>query len=96
MIQFRKDVWSEEETAIEMAFSKNKSDDRKVWLQQYDPRLGIDHNKKTIGYKEFIDRELIHFSNADNFRSIPSMVDGLKPSQRKILYSMFKRLGSGQ
>ena len=35
--------------------------------------------------------QLIHFSNADNVRSIPSMVDGLKPGQRKILFACFKR-----
>jgi DNA topoisomerase-2 len=29
---------------------------------------------------------LKHFSNDDNSRSIPSLIDGLKPSQRKILY----------
>lgn len=40
---------------------------------------------------KFIDRELIHFSAYDCARSIPSMVDGLKISLRKILYSAFKR-----
>jgi DNA topoisomerase-2 len=34
---------------------------------------------------------MIHFSNADNIRSIPFLIDGLKPSQRKILFSSFKR-----
>jgi len=34
---------------------------------------------------------LIHFSNADNERSIPSLCDGLKPSQRKILFCSEKR-----
>ena len=28
---------------------------------------------------------------ADNMRSIPSVVDGLKPGQRKVLYTCFKR-----
>lgn len=46
-------------------------------------------------FSEFINKELIHFSIADNTRSIPSMVDGLKPGQRKILFSLFKRLGAG-
>jgi hypothetical protein len=35
-------------------------------------------------------QELILFSRADLDRSIPSMVDGLKPGQRKIMYGMFK------
>ena len=36
-------------------------------------------------------KELILFSRADLLRSIPSMVDGFKPSQRKVLFSCFKR-----
>lgn len=36
-------------------------------------------------------QELILFSRADLERSIPSMVDGLKPGQRKIMFSAFKR-----
>jgi hypothetical protein len=36
-------------------------------------------------------QELILFSRADLERSIPSMVDGLKPGQRKIMYCCFKR-----
>ena len=34
---------------------------------------------------------MIHFSTYDCARSIPNMVDGLKISLRKILYSAFKR-----
>ena len=44
-----------------------------------------------MSYSEFVDKELILFSLADCERSIPSMVDGLKPGQRKILYCCFKR-----
>ena len=36
-------------------------------------------------------QELILFSRADLERSIPSMCDGLKPGQRKILFGCFKR-----
>jgi len=36
-------------------------------------------------------QELILFSRADLERSIPSMLDGLKPGQRKILFGCFKR-----
>lgn len=44
-----------------------------------------------MNYSEFVNKELILFSMADNIRSIPSVVDGLKPSQRKVLFSCFKR-----
>ena len=84
-----------DDDAINLAFNKSQADARKDWLMTYDRKLCIDHSKKAIGLKEFIDHELIHFSVADNHRSIPSLVDGLKPGQRKILYSCFKRLPSG-
>jgi len=51
----------------------------------------VDHSRKKLSYSEFVDKELILFSLADCERSIPSMVDGLKPGQRKILYCCFKR-----
>lgn len=51
----------------------------------------MDHSMKEIPLDDFINKELILFSMADNARSIPSAVDGLKPGQRKILFSCFKR-----
>ena len=44
-----------------------------------------------MAYKDFIDKELILFSRYDNTRSIPCVVDGLKTSQRKVLFGAFKR-----
>jgi len=55
------------------------------------PGTYIDHSVDEITYDDFINRELILFSMADNIRSIPSAVDGLKPTQRKILFGCFKR-----
>lgn len=46
---------------------------------------------KAVTYNDFINRELILYSNMDNTRSIPSMVDGLKPGQRKVLFTCLKR-----
>lgn len=37
---------------------------------------------------EFIDTEFKTFSNLDNIRSIPQLIDGLKDSQRKAVYGM--------
>lgn len=77
--------------AVDMAFNKKRADDRKTWLENYDRRLFLDTNKESISYSEFIHREMIHFSKYDCDRSIPNLVDGLKTSLRKILYTSFKR-----
>ncbi|ELR18016.1 DNA gyrase/topoisomerase IV, A subunit [Acanthamoeba castellanii str. Neff] len=50
-----------------------------------------DEEARMISYSDFINKELVLFSNADNIRSIPSVIDGLKPGQRKVLYACFKR-----
>ncbi|EGR29059.1 hypothetical protein IMG5_163890 [Ichthyophthirius multifiliis] len=76
---------------IELGFSRKKIQERKDWLAIYNPNLFVDYNIKQLRFKDFIDKELIHFSNSDNLRSIPSVVDGLKPGQRKILFACFKR-----
>ncbi|KAE8354011.1 type II DNA topoisomerase [Aspergillus coremiiformis] len=76
---------------IELAFSKKKADERKEWLRQFKPGTYLDHSVSKISYTDFINKELILFSMADNIRSIPSVVDGLKPGQRKVLYTCFRR-----
>lgn len=77
--------------SIELAFNKKKADDRKTWLSKYDRQNILDYSKTEVKYDEFVHKELIHFSNYDLERSIPSLVDGLKVSQRKILYACLKR-----
>ncbi|KAI4845057.1 type II DNA topoisomerase [Aureobasidium sp. EXF-8845] len=77
---------------IDLAFSKKKADERKLWLQNFVPGTYLDMSgKEKISYEDFINKELILFSMADNFRSIPSLVDGFKPGQRKILYTALRR-----
>jgi DNA topoisomerase-2 len=51
----------------------------------------VDYKVNTLRYIDFVNKELIHFSNSDNMRSIPSICDGFKPGQRKVLYACFKR-----
>lgn len=81
----------EESELFELAFSKKKADARKQWLGNFVPGTFLDHSTKSITYTDFVNRELILFSMADNMRSIPSVVDGLKPGQRKVIYACFKR-----
>ena len=77
--------------SFSLAFNKKRSDDRKKWLATYDPKRTLLVKNNKVDYTRFIHDELIHFSNADNIRSLPSIMDGLKPSQRKILFGCFKR-----
>ena len=77
---------------ILLAFEKEKVNQRKEWLMNYDAKNILQlEPPTTITIKQFIHQELIHFSNYDNIRSIPSIIDGFKPSQRKVIYACFKR-----
>uniref|UniRef100_A0A669EA87 DNA topoisomerase 2 n=1 Tax=Oreochromis niloticus TaxID=8128 RepID=A0A669EA87_ORENI len=94
---------AEDDAAITLAFSKKKTDDRKEWLTNFmeDRRQRRMHglpeqylygtHARHLSYNDFINKELILFSNSDNERSIPSLVDGLKPGQRKVLFTCLKR-----
>lgn len=76
---------------IDMVFNKKRSDDRKNWLKQYKRDKYLNTSKLSVKYDEFINEDFIHFSKYDCDRSIPNLMDGLKISLRKILYSGFKR-----
>jgi len=76
---------------IDKIFNKKRADDRKKWLENYDKDSYLDTSNPSVQYEQFIDNEMIHFSTYDCARSIPNMVDGLKISLRKILFSAFKR-----
>lgn len=74
-----------------MAFSKDRVEDRKRWITAHEEGTYLDNNDKQITYSDFINKELILFSMADIRRSIPAMMDGLKVTQRKIIFSCFKK-----
>eukprot|EP00919_Chromeraceae_sp_WS-2016_P005751 GHVR01013499.1.p1 GENE.GHVR01013499.1~~GHVR01013499.1.p1 ORF type:complete len:1130 (-),score=230.37 GHVR01013499.1:99-3488(-) len=77
--------------AIDMAFNKKRADERKDWIQGYEEGTFVDHSNSTLSYDDFINKELVLFSRYDTERSIPSLCDGLKPGQRKVLFAVFKR-----
>jgi DNA topoisomerase-2 len=76
---------------IDMAFNKKMADIRKQWLEQADINQYVDTSKPTLTYNDFIHKELIKFCSYSCERAIPNAMDGLKTSQRKILYCAFKR-----
>lgn len=77
--------------AIDMVFNKKRADDRKVWLESYHRTDCLDTNQSEVTYRDFINKEMKHFSKYDCDRSIPNLMDGQKISQRKILFSAFKK-----
>eukprot|EP01133_Synstelium_polycarpum_P020247 gene20247-24276_t len=86
-------TWDENaDDSIDKAFNKKRPDDRKKWMEEFERGTYLDqYGVGRLSITDFVDKELILFSIADCERSIPSLVDGLKTSQRKILYSCFKR-----
>jgi len=82
---------SQSDDSIDKVFNKKRPDDRKTWLENYDKNAYLDTSHPEVSYEDFFDKEMIHFSKYDCERSIPNMVDGLKTSQRKVLFSAFKR-----
>jgi len=77
--------------AIDKVFNKKRAADRKEWLENYDRNLYLDTNRDSVPYEDFIGEEMIHFSKYDCERSIPNGIDGLKTSQRKILFTCLER-----
>ncbi|CAH8866181.1 unnamed protein product [Trichobilharzia szidati] len=94
---------AEDDGSIQLAFDKSKIADRKNWLTNFTEErkrrreMGLPEpylygkDTRAITYHDFVHKELVLFSNLDNERSIPSVVDGLKPGQRKVLYTCLKR-----
>ena len=75
-----------------LAFSQDKKskapDIRKKWLAEYD-RSKIPEQIKKCYLDEFVNKELIHYSNYSCERAIPNMVDGYKKHVK--LYIVLKK-----
>ncbi|XP_044003497.1 DNA topoisomerase 2-like [Aphidius gifuensis] len=88
----------EDDKNIVMAFSEKCRDQRKDWLTNYmtttkdrkERGLGekflYHENIRSVTYTDFINVELVSCLNYDNVRSIPNVIDGLKPEQRRVMY----------
>lgn len=76
-------------------FGKTASNARKQALAQYNPddTPCMDDNGPVteIPICNFLRYDMIRFVSAACRRAIPSVMDGLKPSQRKIVYGLFQK-----
>ena len=80
--------------AVAKAFEPSRTDDRKTWIEGYDPSEELNYNQESASFVDFFDKSFVHFSAHDCVRSIPRLLDGLKPSQRKVLWWAMRNLKS--
>ena len=85
-------VWDDNaDKAMELAFAAKEANKRKDWIVNATENPPDEIDGSSVTLSGFVNRELVQFSIADVRRSIPSVVDGLKPSQRKVLFACFKK-----
>ena len=77
-----------------LVFDEKLADRRKQWLLKGPPDVALDDPMELPGSSDmtitdFVNKKMINFSLEDCERSIPHVLDGLKQSQRKILYAVF-------
>ena len=80
---------------MNMALGNGESDQRKNWISQYIDRklkgeVFIPVIEGDLEIPRFIKENLSVFFDEALYRAIPSMVDGLKEGQRKVLHSLLK------
>ena len=93
-VKFDMDTMTDE--SIVLAFDKKKADARKSWLLENTAKdsdqLEVPYGSvKQLDISDFVHKDLVNFSLADLKRSIAHVADGLKPSQRKVMYACFKK-----
>ncbi len=93
LVEFKKDPKTDE--SMVLAFAKDQSNSRKTWLRTYmeseqKPHVPYGHIK-ALTVSDFIHKDQIKFSEEDIRRSIPHVMDGLKPSQRKVIFACLKK-----
>src|SRR5210317_285861 len=93
-VKFDVDMMTDD--SIVLAFDKKKADARKTWLLESTAKeaseLEVSYGKvKQLDITDFVHKDLVNFSLADLKRSIAHMADGLKPSQRKVMFSCFQK-----
>lgn len=85
---------------FKLAFNSKFANQRKQWILEWEstssPKMKnkleqilhwLSENEKPKSVNWFIKNNLLIYSKANVLRSIPSVMDGFKPSQRKIIYA---------
>lgn len=83
--------------SIDLVFHKDRSNDRKKWLNTHNTHDNEPECSKVKGVEQmpittFVNTELIEYSVESNTRCVPSVIDGYKDVQRKVMWAALKTL----
>jgi len=76
-------------TLLSESYGKMYANKRKEMIQSINFESCVDYTKSNVTVHDFCKNELVHFSYANITRTIPG-IDGLKPGQRKTIFTVFK------
>ena len=77
--------------AIELAFAKDKKEDRKSLILLNVASPPVPDYSRDMTIPDYVRRDWVNFAMYNVERSIPSVLDGLKTSQRKVLWTVIKK-----
>jgi DNA topoisomerase-2 len=78
---------------LRLAFDSKLADNRKLWISSWVPDYTVEQ-MMIQPISSFINHQFIQYSLENIARSIPRFTDGLKISQRKIIWASVKRWGA--
>jgi DNA topoisomerase-2 len=78
--------------SMRLAFDQSLADNRKEWIRQWIPDYSVEQ-MAVQPISSFINHQFIQYSIENISRSLPRFTDGLKVSQRKIMWAAIKRWG---
>lgn len=81
----------DDDESMALAFDKKKADDRKQWILNSVTAPPVPDYTTDMTISAFVNTDLVNFSRYDTERNLPSMPDGLKTCQRKILFTVLQR-----
>ncbi len=82
-----------DDLALEFAFGQKYADLRKYWLAWYSENRKTQTHMDTsqIKFVEFVNNEIASFLNLENDKCIPCLIDGLRPSERQVLFTCLNK-----
>jgi DNA topoisomerase-2 len=78
--------------AFELVFSDQMADQRKVWIATWQRQFDIE-GMDVVPISSFLREEVVQYSIANLRRAVPKLSDGLKISQRKVLWTVLEKIG---